>query len=102
VVRPAFFILPHRQAAWKILKERLDTLGGAAADLAADPQLGALTEIAATLRGMAGDIGQAHRTADRGPSESPSPLGTQLVEGQMRLHVPACLRQRGEGRGGSV
>jgi hypothetical protein len=58
VVRPAFFILPHRQAAWKILKERLDTLGAAAADLAADPQLGALTEIAATLRGMAGDIGK--------------------------------------------
>jgi hypothetical protein len=69
VVRPAFFILPHRQAAWKILKERLDTLGAAATDLAADPQLGALTEIAANLRGMAGDIAKhmAERTAAPAP-----------------------------------
>jgi hypothetical protein len=56
VVRPAFFVLPHRQAAWMILKERLGILSDATADLATDPQLAALTEIAANLRGMDADI----------------------------------------------
>jgi hypothetical protein len=58
VVRPAFFVLPHREAAWKILKERLDVLGDACADLARDPQLGALTELTGNLRSMAADIKQ--------------------------------------------
>jgi len=66
VVRPAFFILPHREAAWKILKERLDTLADAAVELAADPQLGALTEIAATLRGMVSDIATHNLPAPQG------------------------------------
>jgi hypothetical protein len=69
VVRPAFFILPHRQAAWKVLKERLGTLGDAAADLATDPQLGALTELAATLRGMEADI--ARHIEERSPAPAP-------------------------------
>jgi hypothetical protein len=56
IVRPAFYILPHREAAWKIIKERLDVITQACADLATEPRLAALTEIAGTLRAMAGDI----------------------------------------------
>ena len=56
VVRPAFFVLPHREAAWKILKERLDSLADAAADLARDPHLAALSEIAKTLRTFSDDL----------------------------------------------
>jgi hypothetical protein len=56
VVRPAFFVLPHREAAWKILKQRLDSLADAAADLARDPQLVALSEIATTLRAFSDDL----------------------------------------------
>ena len=58
IVRPAFFILPHREAAWKILHERLETLAGVCAELAREPGLGIMTELEGNLRGMAGDIGQ--------------------------------------------
>jgi ferritin-like protein len=75
VVRPAFFILPHRQAAWKILKERLEALGDAAADLAADPQLAALTEIAGTLRGMAVDLARHIDERAVAPANLPPPQG---------------------------
>ena len=58
IVRPAFFILPHREAAWKILHERLETLAGVCAELAREPGLGIMTELEGNLRGMAGDLGQ--------------------------------------------
>ena len=45
-----------RKAIEIIVEQGEGTLGDAAVDLAADPELGALTEIAATLRGMAGEI----------------------------------------------
>jgi hypothetical protein len=57
IVRPAFFVLPHREAAWKILRERLTTLGGVAADLANEPGLGALKDLAGNLDGFARDLG---------------------------------------------
>jgi len=57
VVRPAFFVLPHREAAWKILRERFDALAEAAADLARDPQLAQLSEIAANLHTFSADVG---------------------------------------------
>ena len=57
IVRPAFFVLPHREAAWKILRERLTTLGGVAADLANEPGLGALRGLAGNLDGFARDLG---------------------------------------------
>jgi hypothetical protein len=59
VVRPAFFVLPHREAAWKILKERMDTLAEAASNLAAEPGLGALAEIAGNLRTFSAEL-QGH------------------------------------------
>ena len=58
IVRPAFFVLPHREAAWKILHERLQRLAAVCADLAREPQLDALKELATNLAGMAGDLGK--------------------------------------------
>src|SRR3989454_4520291 len=56
IVRPAFFILPHREAAWKILHERLETLAGVCAGLANDVVPDVMTKIEGNLRGMAGDL----------------------------------------------
>ena len=58
VVRPAYFVLPHREAAWKIINERLDGLAATCAALAQEPGLAALGDLAATLHTMAGDLGQ--------------------------------------------
>ena len=56
MVRPAFFVLPHREAAWKVLRERLETLGGVADSLSSEPRLTALKDIAKNLRAFAGDF----------------------------------------------
>ena len=58
IVRPAFFVLPHREAAWKILHERLETLAGVCAGLANDVVPDVMTKIEGNLRGMAGDLDQ--------------------------------------------
>jgi len=55
IVRPAYFVLPHREPAWKIINERLDVLAEACAALAQEPGLGTLSELAAKLASMAGD-----------------------------------------------
>ena len=57
VVRPAFFVLPHREAAWKIIKERLDSLADECTDLGKDPVLGVLADLGGPLRTMAGELG---------------------------------------------
>ena len=56
--RPArdYFVLPHREPAWKIINERLDVLTETCAALAQEPGLAALSELAGDLRAMAGDI----------------------------------------------
>ena len=59
IVRPAFFVLPHREAAWKILHERLDTLGTVADELSREPQLRALADMAKNLHGFAQDFDRA-------------------------------------------
>ena len=59
IARPAYFVLPHREAAWKIISERLGVLTEACAGLATEPGLDALGELAGLLRAMAGDI-RAH------------------------------------------
>jgi hypothetical protein len=56
MVRPAFFVLPHREAAWKILRERFTELGSVADDLSREGGLAALGDIARTLHGFAGDL----------------------------------------------
>jgi hypothetical protein len=56
IVRPSFFVLPHREAAWKILHQRLEELALVCGELAVEPRLGALTEMQTNLRGMADDL----------------------------------------------
>ena len=57
VARPAIFLLPHQDAAWKIIKERLDALQQACASLGQQAGLGALAPLADTLQSMSQDIG---------------------------------------------
>ncbi|MGZ4603084.1 MAG: ferritin-like domain-containing protein [Kineosporiaceae bacterium] len=64
IVRPSFFVLPHRRAAWLVLVERLDALGGVAHALAAAPTLAALGKVGDDLHGFAGDLERHLR--DRG------------------------------------
>ena len=56
VARPAYFVLPHREPAWKIITERLQVLTETCAALAHEPGLAALGDLAAKLRSMTGDI----------------------------------------------
>ena len=56
IVRPAFFVLPHRDAAWKILRERMETLADVSARLAKDVSPEVMTKVAGNLRGFAGDL----------------------------------------------
>jgi hypothetical protein len=57
IARPAIFLLPHQDAAWKIIKERLDALQQACASLGGQPGLGALAPLADKLETMSQDIG---------------------------------------------
>jgi hypothetical protein len=57
VARPAIFLLPHRDAAWKIIKERLDALDRACTSLGKQAGLGALAPLAGKLHSMSQDIG---------------------------------------------
>ena len=58
IARPAIFLLPHHDAAWKIIKERLDALQQACASLGQQPGLGALAPLAGKLQSMSQDIGK--------------------------------------------
>lgn len=57
IPRPASFLLPHQDAAWKIIKERLDALEQACASLGQQAGLGALAPLASKLQSMSQDIG---------------------------------------------
>jgi len=66
IARPAVFILPHQDAAWKIINERLDTLQQACASLGQQPGLSALAPLAGKLQSMSQDIAaHASKTASR-------------------------------------
>jgi hypothetical protein len=56
VVHPSLYVLPHRQAAWRILAERLDDLAGRADQLSQTAGMGQLAELAEDLRGMARNV----------------------------------------------
>jgi Ferritin-like len=56
MVRPAFFVLPHRDAAWRILRERLNRLGGVSEELSHESGLSALGDMAGKLHGFAADL----------------------------------------------
>ena len=53
IVQPSFYVLPHRQAAWRILAERLGELASRAERLSGTAGLGQLADLATDLRGMA-------------------------------------------------
>ena len=59
IVQPSFYVLPHRQAAWRILAERLDELAARSEELSGAAGLGQLAELATDLRGMARDVRSA-------------------------------------------
>jgi len=68
IVRPAFFVLPYREAAWRILRERIETLALDCRDLAGDPRLSGLGKLGDTLHAMSEDLGvhlDARSTAGR-------------------------------------
>jgi hypothetical protein len=56
IARPAIFMLPHQDAAWKIIKERLDALQQACTSLGQQAGLGALAPLAEKLQSMSQDI----------------------------------------------
>jgi hypothetical protein len=56
ITRPAYFVLPHREPAWKIITERLDVLTKTCTALAREPGLSALGDLAAKLRSMHRDV----------------------------------------------
>jgi hypothetical protein len=55
-VRLSFYVLPHREAAWPILAERLEQLAARADRLSGTGGLAQLAELATDLRGMARDL----------------------------------------------
>jgi hypothetical protein len=57
IARPAYFVLPHREPAWKIITERLSVLTDACAALAQEPGLAALSNLAGELRSITQNIG---------------------------------------------
>jgi hypothetical protein len=57
IARPAVFLLPHQDAAWKIIKERLDALEQTCVSLGKQENLGALAPLAGKLHSMSQDIG---------------------------------------------
>src|SRR5690242_15739249 len=66
IARPAIFLLPHQEAAWKIITERLDTLAQACAGLSQRAGLGALAPLTEQLQSMSQDIAaHAAKTASR-------------------------------------
>jgi hypothetical protein len=60
IARPAVFLLPHREAAWMILKERLEALEQICTSLGQQAGLGAVAPLAAKLQSMSQDI-RAHQ-----------------------------------------
>src|SRR5262249_28208088 len=56
IVRPAFFVLPHRRAAWLVLSRRLHQLARVAGELADDPDCAPLASVAVELDGYAADM----------------------------------------------
>ena len=66
IARPAIFVLPHQDAAWTIITERLDALQQACAALSQQAGLGALAPLAEKLQSMSQDIAaHASKTASR-------------------------------------
>jgi Ferritin-like len=66
IARPAIFVLPHQDAAWTIITERLDALAQACASLSQRAGLGALAPLTEKLQSMSQDTAaHASKTASR-------------------------------------
>src|SRR6478735_5297989 len=66
IARPAIFLLPHQDAAWKIINERLDALQQACASLNQQAGLSALAPLTEKLQSMSQDIAaHAAKTASQ-------------------------------------
>jgi hypothetical protein len=66
IARPAIFMLPNQDAAWKIINERLDALAQACASLSQQAGLSALAPLTGKLQSMSQDIAaHASKTASR-------------------------------------
>ena len=59
IAQPSFYVLPHREAAWRILTERLEQLADRADQLSGTAGLAQLAELAGDLRGMASELESA-------------------------------------------
>jgi hypothetical protein len=59
ITQPSFYVLPHREAAWRILAERLEELADRARRLSGTAGLGPLAALATELRGMAREVASA-------------------------------------------
>jgi hypothetical protein len=70
IVRPAYFVLPHREPAWKIISERLHVLTETCAALAQEPDLAVLGDLAAKLGSMNRDI-RTHLDERASPPSGP-------------------------------
>jgi hypothetical protein len=73
IAHPGMFVLPHREAAWKIIKERLDLLGHECASLAKQSGLGGLDALTARLHSVTADVGE--RLAERASAGTVPPAG---------------------------
>jgi hypothetical protein len=69
---PAFYVLPHRRAAWIVLRERLETLAGVADRLAGEPKLAALKPLAGNLHSFASDLEQHLKEREEHPAQARS------------------------------
>jgi hypothetical protein len=59
IVQPSFYVLPHREAAWRILAERLQQLADRADRLSATAGLARLAELGTDLHSLTRDIESA-------------------------------------------
>jgi hypothetical protein len=66
IARPAYFLLPHREPAWKIISERLAVLTETCAALAQQPELRTLRDTAAKLQSIADEVHQHTGAAPTG------------------------------------
>jgi len=59
MVDPSLFVLPYREAAWKVMVRRLGEMADACARLGLEPGLGRIAELEPNLRTAAARL-QAH------------------------------------------
>jgi hypothetical protein len=59
MVHPSQFLLPYRQAAWKVMVQRLDAMADTCVRLGREPDLAQVADLERSVRGIAARL-QAH------------------------------------------